>query len=255
MTLQEAATPLVLDDEIRNVRVNPEQRPAIIMKPSAVPDAASDMSALRVGDEVLFGHFPCDASFEPKLLAWRVLNVRKDRVLLLTRNAIIPVTKPLRYGGEWAQSPVRRFLNTAFLDCAFSQAEREQILATDVPGNSKTDGPTTKDRVFLLDEHEVGQCMRKQKQRKARATEYCWLGVAFSDPLERVAWDLRTPGADNETSCRVTESGYVDRYPHTRYSYSWSKGPDRHFLRPAIWVRRSGEHSGSDKEHASSDAE
>ena len=94
-------------------------------------------------------------------IKWRVLSVSGEKALLLADR--MPDSHPFHDSAEdisWSGSRLRQWLNTAFLQRAFSPAEQEAIEETAVrnaPNHyfGTSCGPDTKDRVFILAETDV----------------------------------------------------------------------------------------------------
>lgn len=94
-------------------------------------------------------------------IKWRVLSVSGEKALLLADR--MPDSHPFNDSAEdvsWSGSRLREWLNTAFLQRAFSPAEQEAIEETTVENAPNhyfgtSCGPDTKDRVFILAEADV----------------------------------------------------------------------------------------------------
>lgn len=136
-------------------------------------------SALHQGaqpDEIItFGAYPQTADGADRTpIKWRVLENSGGELFMLS--AYILDCK--RYHGEytdiiWRDCDLRKWLNDAFYDAAFSAAEKELVKTTHCTNNGEG-SPDTDDRVFLLSAAEVNRLTGKLGKdfRHARGTEF-----------------------------------------------------------------------------------
>ena len=97
---------------------------------------------------IRFGRYPAP-------IEWQVLERRADRVLVVSRH-ILDCRRyhDLPTATTWRDSTLRRWLNTTFLDAAFTAAEQRRIRRTRCTDNGHGT-PDTVDRVFLLSVAQV----------------------------------------------------------------------------------------------------
>ena len=198
-----------------------------------------------VGNVVSFGKYEQDNNTgngaEP--IKWIVLDVKDGKALLLSEYAID--TKP--YNTEWTQMTweecsLRSWLNSGFMDAAFSGAEQRAILLTDVDNGEEQcyygflgeGGKNTKDRVFLLSYHEAYDLyLSSDTARECVPTDYAianggWTSsVVELDGRPTGSWWLRSPGTHSLNGAIVTCSGDIH--------YASVSATDT-LIRPAIWV-------------------
>lgn len=120
-----------------------------------------------VGSYVAFGVYPqTKAGTDSTPIEWMVLAKEGNRVLLLSRYGLDAKGYHSDEGSvTWETCSLRNWLNTAFINRAFSGEEQEGILLTDVSngkgqgnGTWSTDGGRdTKDKVFLLSASEANR--------------------------------------------------------------------------------------------------
>jgi len=178
------------------------------------------METATVGDTVEFGQF-----------SWLVLDSTDDRLLLIASE----VTERRAYNSSdwpctWETSSVRSYLNGAWLEWYFSEAEMERIvsIAMDNPDNPKygTDGGSARaDRVFLLSLEEVEQYLPLAADRIAH----------YGD--DAYWWWLRTPGRHANSAVVVDPSGDIIMSGHGVGGYA-TDYTGFGGLRPALWVGR-----------------
>lgn len=206
------------------------------LNPCAVAeDIILDANDYSTGDIITFGSYEQDGDFsngnEP--LQWIVLAKEGERVLLITRDSID--RGPYQIGLEsdhkepkWSMSSIRGWLNTDFIETAFSEVEQKAILLTDLD-NSEFDEENTRDHVFLLSIEEVQRYMPSDAAQSAHPTEYA---EKKSGKLSTSSdWMLRTHTTYKSGSQRVyfaRESGGV--------SYGYIDGTSYYCVRPAMWV-------------------
>ncbi|MBQ7547907.1 MAG: InlB B-repeat-containing protein [Clostridia bacterium] len=175
--------------------------------------------------------------YEP--LQWRVLNPYTGFVLSMsiidsqTFNYTDESHSSGKYASNWAESTIRQWLNTTFINDAFNGAEQKQISTTtlDTPcpseGNSAFNVGKTKDKVFLLSYYDAINStygfrsdQSKSKKRAASGTSYarCQGLRVYNDSYasdesqwingNSYSW-LRSPDGTNSVY-KIGPSGMVD---------------------------------------------
>ena len=205
-------------------------------------EAALGEETPTVGDLYILGSYeqngdPADGSED---LEWIVLDVQEERILLLSLYAIdcmayhkenLPVT--------WEESSVREWLDQAFYPAAFSEAEREEILAGDLqnPDNPEyrtAGGNETKDRVFLLSIQEAQAYFSKNAlagYSTCQATEAAKShGIWTESGSGNCWWWLRSPGRYKDSAAGVGHTGVVG-------TYGTMVSQTVYGVRPAMWVK------------------
>lgn len=128
---------------------------------------ASADTKYHEGDIVLFGSYEQDniRSDGAEPIEWIVLDVRPDRILLLSQYALDGERYHYRKESvSWDTCSVRDWLNTTFYEEAFTRSEQRSILSS---GTSIYD-----DYVFLLSDVEAETYLPRAKDRICKATEY-----------------------------------------------------------------------------------
>lgn len=199
------------------------------------------------GSRVFFGSYEQDNNpmngKEPIL--WRVLEVEKDTVLLMSEYGLMCKFYHDFYENvTWESSSLRSWLNNNFLDTAFTRAEQKAIYDTPIKNSDNkkygsTGGNKTIDKVFLLSKKEVistaygfmSGSKKKSKTRTLRITESALQEGHISKDKESISWWLRSPGITNQFAAYVLASGNVT---DTHYV-----GKHNYAVRPVIRVKRS----------------
>ena len=202
-----------------------------------------------VGSIVNFGSYEQDNDFEngKEPVEWIVLDVQDGKSLLLSKyvldhrvyNASNAPTLP---EVTWEMCSLRKWLNSSFLNEAFGNKERSEILESQIEnsleqGNSSWNtegGENTEDRVFLLSYAEAEKYLFDSSNRIGRPTAYALAqGVITEDDLYagNCMWWLRSPGANRCNAACIDRGGFVNDVQAIH------KFPG---VRPAIWVKLGG---------------
>ena len=193
-------------------------------------------SSVEVGQSMYLGNYYFHADKSIKQIEWYVLHVEDDRALLVTRYNLD--LKPYNSDHEevtWENCSLRNWLNTTFLNTAFSKEEQEKIVLTTLKNDDNSEygtdgGKDTKDRIFLLSVEEVEKYMKETSMRESVSTKYAKGQGAYVNGSNGSSWwALRTPGCDNYCMATVMTDGEIslegDGVDSTDYA-----------LRPAMWV-------------------
>lgn len=202
---------------------------------------------MQVGDKISFGQY-----------IWRVLDVKVDRALLITEEIIEQREFHNRKESvTWANSEIRSYLNTTFLD-RFSDEDKSKIIPVfhENKGNAwypSDGGEETIDSIFLLSLDEAvrlyfrdsSKCLinRSPKQR------YWFQKKDENNPLRRACYDgcswwwwLRTPGRDQRRAIYIHGDGNIGIQGNGTYKYSSNTihpitKKNEGGLRPAVWIK------------------
>lgn len=199
--------------------------------------------SVEVGNVVLFGQYEQDGNWQngQEKIQWLVLDVQDEYALLLSLYALDSQPYNDSYATvTWENCTIRRWLNSSFLDVAFSQQEQNAILVTEVDNsrsqgnkNWKNDGGNnTKDRVFLLSIAEAEQYFYCVADRITVPTDYAVkLGAdtrILDDGVSEAGWWwLRSPGEKSHHAAYVNFEGDI---------FSNAVGNGYLAVRPALWV-------------------
>ena len=192
-------------------------------------------------ETVLFGSYEQDgdAANGKEPIEWLVLARDGDKALLLSKYALdhqsfMPFYEPVTEPFTWENCSLRQWLNSTFLNAAFSAEEQRRLLTTTVitaPGGRKgRENPfTTEDRVFLLSDTEVYAYFSSEAATVTDYTAYAlsedpWAGNATA-PAPAIWW-LRTTDGGNHPDSVYTRGGVGEG----------ARSYEGEYVRPAIWV-------------------
>ena len=192
-------------------------------------------------ETVLFGSYEQDgdAANGKEPIEWLVLARDGDKALLLSKYALdhqsfMPFYEPVTEPFTWENCSLRQWLNSTFLNAAFSAEEQSRLLTTTVitaPGGRKgSENPfATEDRVFLLSDTEVYAYFSSEAATVTDYTAYAlsedpWAGNATA-PAPAIWW-LRTTDGGNHPDSVYTRGGVGEG----------ARSYEGEYVRPAIWV-------------------
>lgn len=212
---------------------------------SVLADITNKPTTVVTGDIIRFGSYEQDNNTtngnEP--IEWRVLTVIDGKVLLLSEKILDK--KPFeetKQVANWETCSLRRWLNSVFLNSAFSVDEQSDIIETtistvdDALQNSFHTGKDTQDKVFLLSYSEAinsafgfsSNALEKDTARRAEGTKYA-IENGLYEYYHFGLWWLRTSGKTQVSAANVHNDGSVheEGYVVTRSNFG---------VRPAIWI-------------------
>lgn len=192
-------------------------------------------------ETVLFGSYEQDgdAANGKEPIEWLVLARDGDKALLLSKYALdhqsfMPFYEPVTEPFTWESCSLRQWLNSTFLNAAFSAEEQRRLLTTAVitasGGRKGSENPfTTEDRVFLLSDTEVYAYFSSEAATVTDYTAYAlsedpWAGNATA-PAPAIWW-LRTTDGGNHPDSVYTRGGVGEG----------ARSYEGEYVRPAIWV-------------------
>ena len=199
-------------------------------------------------DIITFGHYPQTESGDDRTpIDWFVLERDGSKALVISRYALDAKLYNDTYNVDkalettWENCTLRKWLNSDFLNAAFTAEEQEAILMTQVDnskdqGDSDCDtdgGNNTQDRVFLLSYAEGMRYFGSDDDRQCAPTDYAIDHGADIDDKYRVAgracgwWWLRSPGSAQFEAVSVNNYGVLD--------YSGVRCAEVS-VRPAFWI-------------------
>ena len=187
------------------------------------------MENKRIGEIITFGKYD-----------WRILEAKKDKMLIITDNIIIkqPYHKP-RGKVTWEKCTLRDYLNREFYNSFDSTDKNKIVRITNKNQNNqwwKTPGGNpTQDYVFLLSLEEVAQYLGDISALKTKGTQIYYIDDGC-DNLRMSKhgffwawWWLRSPGSIDYVAAYVLADGSVSVNGCNVYL-------DAGGVRPALWI-------------------
>ncbi|MDO4901623.1 DUF6273 domain-containing protein [Actinomyces sp.] len=180
-----------------------------------------------------------DAADGAEPIQWFVLDRLDNRLLLLSVDCL--ASRP--YNAEsfaavtWEHSDLRRWLNDAFLDTAFTAAEQQLISPAQLRNDDQSivgisGGQDTTDRVFVLSQTEALIYLHDDADRdyfgRAAVSTYAATGTLHVDEEGLADWWLRSPGGYEYTAQYVRTNGET--------AVSGAYVDAEYGVRPALWL-------------------
>ena len=197
---------------------------------------ADSLKDPKVGEIVYFGNYEQDndTSNGAEMIEWKVLEVKDGKALVLSKNALDcqPYNTSLTVV-TWETCSLRSWLNSSFMDVAFSADEKAMIPTVTVsadenPEYSTDPGNATQDQVFLLSITEANKYFSSDSARQCEPTDYAVANGAdvYND---NCLWWLRSPGYIQDDAAFVDTDGDV-------YEFGCYGDDDDLAVRPALWI-------------------
>lgn len=199
------------------------------------------------GSRVYFGVYEQDNNLKngKEPILWRVLEVAEDTILLLSEYGLLCKFYHDTFEHvTWETSSLRAWLNSRFLDMAFTKSEVNAIKDTPVknPDNKKygsCGGNKTIDKVYLLSKKEANNTTygfqkgsrNKSATRTLKITEYALQEGYANKKNGNTCWWLRSPGFTNQYASYVFTTGNI--------TDTYFVGRRNDAVRPVIRVKRS----------------
>lgn len=216
--------------------------PTSVPKPAALLSLSSPNTI--VGQYVTFGNYEQDnnASNGAEPIEWLVLDKKDGKALLISRYGLesrVYSTKSVDI--TWKNCTLRKWLNSDFLNTAFTPAEQKKIADTKVsadknPKYSTDPGKTTTDKIFLLSLAEAEEYFPDNNSRICAPTAFAKARGAWTSNDYQTAdgeaacwWRLRSPGGAQNYAAGVDSDGSLYYYGYFVYYYDGA-------VRPALWV-------------------
>ncbi len=189
---------------------------------------------LEKGSFIKFGKYEQnnDTSDGPEDIEWQILNIRDDKILVISRYALDCVPYNTKYTPvTWETCSLRTWLNTTFFETAFSENQKIRIVCSDVHAS---DNPTfntdptneSNDKVFLLSATEAVRYLPSSNEKMCIPTAYAIANSVFVRGNNNCPWWLRST---NSSITYVNENGNVSYFGHSAYDHNTA-------VRPVMWI-------------------
>ena len=193
----------------------------------------------RTGKTAVIGNYPQNEDGSSMPIRWRILEEKDNKALLISDQVLdIRAFSEKRPSCFWGRSAIRAWLNSGFLQRAFTAGQRNVILRTQVNNDALQsdssdtilNGSPTKDWVFLLSYLEAKQYFPDDRSRAAKSTAFVISQLHRENQNgenSKERWMLRSNSRDNFNISVVDRYGRLGRRCGTK---------SRRLVRPAIWV-------------------
>ncbi|MEE3423565.1 MAG: DUF6273 domain-containing protein [Succinimonas sp.] len=166
------------------------------------------------GSFITFGRWQQGSHEGSSPIEWLVLDQSETELLAVSRFAldVIPYHDEMA-DITWTDCDLRRWLNSDFLNGAFTPEERESIAVSWLPNASNPEsnasgGHKTRDRIFCLSLQEAGKYFRSDADRVCSPTPHTLSRGAFAgENRQHCLWWLRSPGFHSNNAALVHRSG------------------------------------------------
>ncbi len=199
---------------------------------------AEKLKTAEVGDYIFFGSYEQDnnTSNGKEDVEWLVLEVKDGKVLVISKYALdCKQYNTSHTDVTWETCTLREWLNSDFINAAFSADEKEMIPTVTVsadknPEYSTNPGNATQDQVFLLSITEANKYFSSDSARQCEPTDYAVAnGTYVNSSNGNCWWWLRSPGYRRNDAAYVDTDGDVSEYGYdVNYDY--------YAVRPALWI-------------------
>lgn len=192
----------------------------------------SNGELINVGDSIAFGKYEQDNDLTngKEDINWKVIAKEKNKILVISEKILD--RKPYHFQYEditWEKCSLRDWLNSVFLNEAFSTKERNKIAVTFVTADKNPDGIAdsgnpTHDKVFLLSINEAEKYFDLVVNGKCEGTRY-----TEKDGRITSLWWLRTTGLIQSLASKCG-AGRIDTSGLEVDDASYGG------VRPALWI-------------------
>ncbi|MEL7570586.1 MAG: DUF6273 domain-containing protein [Eubacteriaceae bacterium] len=195
---------------------------------------------LKKGEIIYYGNYEQDNNTAngKEAIQWLVLSVEKNKALLISYMCIdCKKYNENNTSVTWETCTLRKWLNTDFLNNAFTIDEQKKIITTTLknvnnPVYEGIGGKDTKDKIFFLGIYDF-KYITSPNYILAESTAYAISkGANVNYKTNKSWWWLRSPGKDNKKAAGV----YVGRQgsiEHFGYDIIDSEGT----VRPVFWLK------------------
>ena len=136
--------------------------------------AALGLAQVQVGDTVLFGSYEQDNDLAngPEPIEWQVLAIEDGNAMMISRWILDKAAySDGRATTSWVRSSLRAWLNDGFYNTAFTDEEKQKLVAKELSTRYEKHGKTA-DPVTLIGTDDALHLMQGMETRKAYPTEY-----------------------------------------------------------------------------------
>ena len=195
------------------------------------------LKGTNVSKTIYFGAYEQDNISDngQEKIEWIILEKQDGKALLISKYGLDNQQfNTILTDVTWEKSTLRQWLNSEFLNTAFTEEEKEMIPTVGVsadknPEYSTNPSNATEDKVFLLSIEEANRFFGSNSARMCKPTEFAIKKGAWKGQ-EGYGWAwLRSPGYRSRMVADVTEAGHVRTYGNLVDNATAT-------VRPALWI-------------------
>ena len=197
----------------------------------------------KIGDCLIFGAYEQDNDMAngKENIEWLVLEKEADRILVISKYGLdCRRFNSSRRSVTWDKCDLRKWLNSSFLNTAFTDQERNMISSVTVRADKNPEynvkpGNSTKDKVFILSLPEVDRYFGSDEMRKCIPTAFAvsqgiWTDdISTDDGREPCRWWLRSTGRNSMRDAGSDFDGSL-------YCFGYFVNSSTIAVRPALWI-------------------
>lgn len=238
------------DRAVKCIETGEYQAACILLDGLEYKDSAEKLQSIKPlllakakpGDTVFFGAYEQDnnTSNGKEDVEWLVLEVKDGKALVVSKYALdCKQYNTSNTNVTWETCTLCKWLNTDFINSAFSSDEKAKIPTVTVSadkkhGHSANPGNATQDQVFLLSITEANKYFNSTGARQCEPTDYAVANGAWESNSGNFCWWwLRSPGVTQNSAAHVSGGGIVSS---AGYDVDYNNGA----VRPAMWISISG---------------
>lgn len=198
------------------IKLDPDaEMPAV--ETGLTEETAHALKSVSVGSMIPFGTLDQDnnSSNGQEQIEWQVLDIRDDKALVISKDAlaVLPFNSEITET-TWENSTLRTWLNSVFLNYAFSPIQQQMILKETVKADKNpqayTDqGHSTYDKVFLLSVEEAEKYFSSAGERTCYPSENAKKQGAYVSQNGCAWWWLRSSGVSRLYAAVVQGEGVI----------------------------------------------
>lgn len=199
----------------------------------------NNIKNINIGDTYTFGTYEQDNDTKngQEDIEWTVLAKDGTKILVVSKYAL----DCKQYNTSltevtWETCTLRKWLNSDFINVAFTADEKAMIPTVTVPADKNPNyranpGNATQDQVFLLSITEANKYFSSDSARRCEPTDYAVANGTYvsSSSGGKCWWWLRSPGnAQNSAADVVNDGGGLGYGNRVNCSFD--------AVRPALWI-------------------
>lgn len=194
-----------------------------------------NINNINIGDTYIFGSYEQDNNIEngKEPIEWIVLDKQDSKILVISKYALdSKAFNEERIETSWENCTLRTWLNSTFINQAFSSKEQAYIptvtITPEISGDNSFDiGNSTQDKIFHLSTSEAERYLPDAENRKCQATPW-----AVANEIEVVGdycyWGLRSHRNSLLDVDHISSNGLV---APGNFVHCYFIG-----VRPAMWI-------------------